>query len=134
MAVDNSIRPAICAPEKTGINGGYGCMSYLLYAGCVLMVVGGLFPLCLGLLTIFYWIKPAKAPADDSNRLNNIASWWIGLTRPEVLAKSYRFFRQDIMDNVHGIERYPHSPPPPPPPPKRTLREGVDKTRRANTR
>lgn len=104
-------------------------MTTMAWIGVILLVVGGLFPLCIGLLTIFYWVKAPNAPADESNRLNNIASWWIGLTRPEVLAKSYRFFQQDIMDNVHDIERYPY-PPPPSPPPKRTLREGVDKTRR----
>lgn len=63
------------------------------------------FPLCLGLLTIFYWLKAPKAPADSSNRLNNIASWWIGLTRTEVMAKSWRYFRQDIMDNVRDAEQ-----------------------------
>jgi hypothetical protein len=69
------------------------------------LAVAGLFPTAIGTLTVFYWLKPAKLPADTSNRVNNIASWWIGLTRPDVLAASYKFFRQDIMDNVIELER-----------------------------
>jgi len=59
----------------------------------------------IGLLTFFWWFKAAKEPADTSNRVNNIASWWIGLTRPDVLGKAYRFFRQDIMDNIEAVEK-----------------------------
>jgi len=69
-----------------------------------------LWTLCLGILTQYYWVKPSKAPADESNRINRLASWWIGLTRPEVLAKSYKFFRQDVLDNVEGVERSGQSP------------------------
>lgn len=69
------------------------------------LALAGLFPTIIGTLTVFYWLKPAKPPADTSNRVNNIASWWIGLTRPDVLAASYKFFRQDIMDNVIELER-----------------------------
>jgi len=57
----------------------------------------------IGLLTVVYWAKKPKSPADDSNRINNIVSWWIGLTRPEVLAKYYRFFRNDVMENVRIV-------------------------------
>lgn len=59
----------------------------------------------IGLLTFFWWFKPAKEPADTSNRIGNISSWWIGLTRPDVLAKSYKYFQQDIMDNVEDVEK-----------------------------
>lgn len=69
-----------------------------------ILAVAGSFCTVVGMLTVFYWLKPAKPPADTSNRVNNIASWWIGLTRPDVLAKSYKYFRQDIMDNVSDVE------------------------------
>jgi len=71
----------------------------------ILLLISGIFSTCIGLLTIFYWIKPASKPADTSNRINNISSWWIGLTRPEVLAKSYKFFQQDLYDNVSDVEK-----------------------------
>lgn len=69
------------------------------------LALGGVFTTAIGILTVFYWLKPAKPPADTSNRVNNIASWWIGLTRPDVLATSYKYFRQDVMDNVHDVEK-----------------------------
>ena len=64
------------------------------------LIVAGLFCTAIGLLTVFYWLKPARAPNDPSNRINNITSWWLGLTRPEVLGQAYTAFRQDIMDNL----------------------------------
>lgn len=80
-------------------------LTMLLYAlGCIL-ALSGMFCTLLGLLTVFYWCKPPKHPADSSNRLNNVASWWIGLTRQEVLAECYKYFRQDVMDNVKDVDR-----------------------------
>ena len=54
----------------------------------------------LGLLTVWYWFKPPRAPNDASNRINNVTSWWIGLTRPDVLGRAYKAFRNDVMDNI----------------------------------
>ena len=71
----------------------------------VVLIVAGTFCTLIGMLTVFHWFKTPKAPADDSNRLNNIASWWIGLTRPNVLAKSYKYFQNDILDNVEKVEQ-----------------------------
>ncbi len=71
----------------------------------LVLVVAGLFCTLLGLLTVFHWFKTPKAPSDDTNRLNNISSWWIGLTRPDVMATSYKFFRQDVMANVDDVEK-----------------------------
>lgn len=70
-----------------------------------LLTISGVFFTLIGLLTVFYWLKPSKKPADSSNRINRISSWWIGLTRPEVLATSYVYFRQDVMENVESVQR-----------------------------
>tara|TARA_Y100000310_G_scaffold134847_1_gene133763 strand:- start:342 stop:596 length:255 start_codon:yes stop_codon:yes gene_type:complete len=70
-----------------------------------LLLLGGIFVLCIGLLTVFYWVKPSKRPADESNRINRISSWWIGLTRPEMLAKEYKYFQQDVVDNIESVQR-----------------------------
>lgn len=72
-----------------------------------LLQLTGSFCTIIGGLTVFYWLKAPKAPADSSNRINNITSWWIGLTRPEVLAHSYEAFRQDVMENVEEVEDNP---------------------------
>lgn len=70
-----------------------------------IMIIAGSFCTLLGLLTVAWWFKPPKAPNDSSNRINNIMSWWIGLTRPEVMGTAYKAFRQDVMDNVEDVER-----------------------------
>ena len=62
-------------------------------------------PWAIGVLTILYWFKTPKPPSDDSNRINNIVSWWIGLTRPYVMAHAYNFFRQDVMKNIEDVEK-----------------------------
>lgn len=71
----------------------------------LVLVVAGLFCTLLGLLTVVHWFKTPTAPSDDTNRINNIASWWIGLTRPDVLATSYKAFRQDVMANVDDVQK-----------------------------
>lgn len=71
----------------------------------LVLIIAGLFCTLLGLLTVFHWFKTPQAPSDDTNRINNISSWWIGLTRPDVLAKSYKFFRQDVMANVDDVQK-----------------------------
>jgi uncharacterized BrkB/YihY/UPF0761 family membrane protein len=79
-------------------------LSLFLNIFLIVLIVAGIFCTLIGILTVFHWFKTPKMPADDSNRLNNIASWWIGLTRPNVLAKSYRYFRNDIMENVKNSQ------------------------------
>lgn len=76
----------------------------LLHILYITLVLGGIVSTMIGILTFFYWVKPAKKPADTSNRINNISSWWIGMTRPDVMAKSYRYFQQDVMDNIEEVE------------------------------
>ena len=71
----------------------------------ILLIISGLMLTSIGLLTIIHWFKTPVEPSDKSNRINNIMSWWIGLTRPEVMGKAYKAFRQDVMDNVVDIEK-----------------------------
>lgn len=71
----------------------------------ILLIVSGLFCTVLGLITVVQWFKTPKAPSDDTNRINNIMSWWIGLTRPDILAHSYKAFQQDVMKNVDDVEQ-----------------------------
>ena len=69
------------------------------------LCAAGIICTLIGMLTILFWVKSPKAPSDSSNRINNIMSWWIGLTRPNVMGKAYKAFRQDVMDNVEEIQK-----------------------------
>jgi hypothetical protein len=69
------------------------------------LMLGGLVCTLIGLLTVIHWVKTPPEPNDQSNRINNITSWWIGLTRPDVIGRAYRAFRQDVMDNVTDVEQ-----------------------------
>lgn len=69
-----------------------------------LLTVCGIFCTLIGALTIVQWAKTPNAPSDDSNRINNIMSWWIGLTRPEVMGAAHKAFRQDVLKNVKDID------------------------------
>ena len=80
-------------------------LTQVLNVFLIVLMLAGIFCTLIGMLTVLHWFKTPKMPADDSNRLNNIASWWIGLTRPNVLAKSYKYFRNDILDNVDSVEK-----------------------------
>jgi len=80
-------------------------MNILLNIFLITLLTAGTFCTIIGLLTVIYWLKPADEPNDKSNRINNITSWWIGLTRPEVLGTSYKLFRQDVMDNVEDVNK-----------------------------
>jgi hypothetical protein len=70
-----------------------------------LLIAAGLFCTAIGLITVVQWLRTPPEPNDQSNRVNNIMSWWIGLTRPDVLGKAYRAFKNDVMDNISAIER-----------------------------
>lgn len=59
----------------------------------------------LGALDFFYFIKKPKLPADESNRINNVVLWWIVKTRPELITSKYKFFKNDVMDNINEVEK-----------------------------
>ncbi len=59
----------------------------------------------IGSITVFYWIKKPKAPADESNRINNVVAWWVTLRHPQLYASAYKFFRQDVVENINDVEK-----------------------------
>lgn len=71
-------------------------LDLLLYG----LALAGLFPALIGALTMFYWFKPKKAPADESNRINSIRLWWFSLTRPELFVDTFPWLKSDELDNV----------------------------------
>lgn len=76
----------------------------LLNIFLIVLVLAGTVCTVIGMLTVFHWFKAPRSPSDDTNRINNVTSWWIGLTRPEVLASSYDYFKNDVMKNVKSVQ------------------------------
>ena len=74
-----------------------------IFLSCLMFA--GSFCTLLGLLTVAYWIKTPPKENDDSNRINNIKSWWIGLTRPEVLGVSYKAFKDDVLKQLQDSNK-----------------------------
>lgn len=66
------------------------------------LAFGGTFCTLLGILTVFHWVKKPSKPNDQSNRINNIQSWWLGLTRPEILGKAYDHFKKDVKEQMES--------------------------------
>ena len=64
------------------------------------LALAGTFCTLIGMLTVWFWILKPPKPNDQSNRINNIQSWWVGLTRPDVLGKSYKHFKLDVMGQI----------------------------------
>ncbi len=76
-------------------------MLYSIFCALLaVLMLAGIFCTALGLLTVFHWVKKPIPPNDLSNRINNIKSWWIGLTRPDVLGRSYDEFSKDVLAQI----------------------------------
>lgn len=63
---------------------------------------------CLGLLfslfVAFHVIRPQRAPADKSNRLNKIRLLWYALTRENLFTKEFPWLKNDELQNVKDVK------------------------------
>jgi hypothetical protein len=66
----------------------------------IALQVGGLFPLLLGLFVLWHLMRPARAPADASNRINRVRLVWFALTRPELFVGVFPWLGRDDLDNL----------------------------------
>jgi len=64
------------------------------------LMVAGLFPTLIGVITMFHWFRPNKAPADRSNRINSIRLWWFALTREDLFVDVFPWLKNDELKNV----------------------------------
>ena len=71
----------------------------------IILFIVGFVPWSIGMLTFFYWFKKPPEGNDSSNRINNITSWWVGLTRPEVLGKYWKMFQMDIKQIMDAVQK-----------------------------
>jgi hypothetical protein len=54
----------------------------------------------LGVLTVYHWLRPQKAPADTSNRINKIRLWWFALTREDKFVFMFPWLKKDEWENL----------------------------------
>ena len=62
-----------------------------------------LFFTLIGVFTVYHWLRPQKAPADTSNRINAIRLWWFALTREDLFAGKFLWLQKDELDNVSKL-------------------------------
>lgn len=65
-----------------------------------ILVACGVTPTLLGLFTLWHLLRPKKAPADASNRINHIRLWWFALTREELFVDLFPWLKRDELDNT----------------------------------
>lgn len=65
-----------------------------------LLKFGGVFFTLVGLFTFYHILRPQKAPADASNRINKFRLWWFVLTRENLFADTFPWLKHDELDNV----------------------------------
>jgi len=65
-----------------------------------ILTLAGVFFTLIGLFTFYHLLRPQKAPADSSNRINKFRLWWFALTREDKFAERFAWLRNDEWDNV----------------------------------
>jgi Ca2+/Na+ antiporter len=66
----------------------------LMLAGVIITAIGAFF--------VFTLLRPLKAPADTSNRINRIRLVWFALTRPELFVEFFNWLKNDELDNINA--------------------------------
>lgn len=66
----------------------------------LLLTIGGIFTLLIGIMTVFSWGLPIKAPADISNRINRIRLWWFAISAPHRFTANFSWLYGDEVDNL----------------------------------
>lgn len=69
-----------------------------------LLQVAGCIAVLFALFVFFHVVRPQKAPADASNRINKIRLLWMCLTREELFADTFPWMKNDEYDNVKHVE------------------------------
>lgn len=54
----------------------------------------------IGAFTLVHLLRPKKAPADTSNRINHVRLWWFALTREDKFVSAFPWMARDEFDNV----------------------------------
>ena len=70
-----------------------------------ILVLGGLFATGLGLLVLFHVIRPQKAPADESNRINKLRLIWFAMKHEDKFVDQFPWLKEDEMDQLNQKEK-----------------------------
>jgi hypothetical protein len=72
-----------------------------------LLQLSGIFVLLIGMMTVFSWALPIKAPADKSNRINRIRLWWFAISAPHRFTGNFKWLYGDEVDNLKDGHEWP---------------------------
>ncbi len=69
------------------------------------LVLGGFVSTGLGLLVLFHVIRPQKAPADESNRINKLRLIWFAMKHEDKFVDQFPWLKEDEMDQLKQKEK-----------------------------
>ena len=69
------------------------------------LMLSGLFATGLGLLVLFHVIRPQKAPADKSNRINKLRLIWFAMKHEDKFVDLFPWLKEDEMDQLKQKEK-----------------------------
>ena len=69
------------------------------------LMLSGLFATGLGLLVLFHVIRPQKAPADESNRINKLRLIWFAMKHEDKFVDLFPWLKEDEMDQLKQKEK-----------------------------
>lgn len=69
------------------------------------LVLGGLVSTGLGLLVLFHVIRPQKAPADPSNRINKLRLIWFAMKHEDRFVEVFPWLKEDETDQLNKKEK-----------------------------
>lgn len=72
----------------------------IVISALILLIIAMLPLWALGVFVFVQLLKPAKLPADKSNRINKIRLVWFALTRPELFVREFAWLKNDELDNI----------------------------------
>lgn len=71
----------------------------------IILSISGLFATCLGLLVLYHVIRPQKAPADPSNRINKLRLIWFAMKHEDRFVEMFPWLKEDETDQLNKKEK-----------------------------
>lgn len=75
-------------------------MNILFWALAAVLGLPALLCMLFGLFIAFHILRPQRAPADTSNRINKIRLLWFCLRREELFVGFFPWLKNDELENV----------------------------------
>lgn len=71
----------------------------------IVLSIAGLFATSLGLLVLYHVIRPQKAPADPSNRINKLRLIWFAMKHEDRFVDVFPWLKEDETDQLNKKEK-----------------------------